>query len=217
MRVDANLNEGWFYEGGGLYRGVALVKTNPVRVATGGVFVTATVQKPFTYTSAAHATVSPSTELLNAGSATVDYTLYSLVEDDSGEVVASSSMKGTLAPTVTPQIVQQVLPMTDVKLWSPDQPYLYTLITKIEKAHAGGASLIVDEVRTKFGVRDVVHNVTHGLHINGKATKVQGFCNHQDFGGVGIAVPPRLEAFRVRMLREAGVSTQYICISISGA
>lgn len=69
--------------------------------------------------------------------------------------------------------------MTDVKLWSPDQPYLYTLITKIEKAREGGASQIVDEVRTVFGIRDVVHNVTHGLHINGKPTKVQGFCNHQ--------------------------------------
>ena len=86
-------------EGGGLYRGVSLVKTDPVRVAQWGVFVPATVQAPFTHTSAAHATVSPSTELLNTGSTTVDYTLYSLVEDASGEVVASGSMKGSLAPT----------------------------------------------------------------------------------------------------------------------
>lgn len=207
VRVDANLNEGWFYEGGGLYRGVQLVKTEHVHIAQWGVFAPATVQKPFTYTAAAHATVTPSTELLNSGASTVSYTLVSQVEDQLGQVVAEGSVKGTLAPTgQSSQIVQQVLPMTDINLWSPDQPYLYTLVTKIEQPGSSGSSRVVDEVRTPFGIRDIVHNVSSGLYINGRRTKVQGFCNHQDFGGVGTAVPPRLQTFRVHMLREAGTN-----------
>jgi hypothetical protein len=50
-----------------LYRGVKLVKKDPVHVAQWGVFAPSTVQQPFSYTAAAHATVTPSTELINAG------------------------------------------------------------------------------------------------------------------------------------------------------
>jgi beta-galactosidase len=37
--VDAKLPEGWWYEGGGIYRDVYLVKTAPVHVPWGGVYV----------------------------------------------------------------------------------------------------------------------------------------------------------------------------------
>ena len=39
VRVDATENEGWFYEGAGIYRHTWLVKTGPLAVAPDGVFV----------------------------------------------------------------------------------------------------------------------------------------------------------------------------------
>ena len=40
VRVDASLEEGWFYEGAGIYRHVWLSKTAPLHVAHWGTFVT---------------------------------------------------------------------------------------------------------------------------------------------------------------------------------
>ena len=43
VRVDATKEEGWFYEGAGIYRHVWLIKTQPVHVAHWGTFVTSKV------------------------------------------------------------------------------------------------------------------------------------------------------------------------------
>ena len=39
VRVDASLDEGWFYEGAGIYRHVWLTKTAPVHIAQWGNYV----------------------------------------------------------------------------------------------------------------------------------------------------------------------------------
>ena len=48
------------------------------------------------------------------------------------------------------------------------------------------------------------YDAEKGFFLNGKSVKIQGTCNHQDFAGVGIAVPDTLEAWRVAKLKEMG-------------
>ena len=43
-----------------------------------------------------------------------------------------------------------------------------------------------------------------GLHINDDQVKVRGFCDHSNWGGVGNAVPDRINFFRAQMLRSVG-------------
>ncbi|HJS01820.1 MAG TPA: hypothetical protein VJ780_12890, partial [Flavobacterium sp.] len=45
VRVDASMEEGWFYEGAGIYRHVYLKKTNPVHVAENGTYVTSKIKE----------------------------------------------------------------------------------------------------------------------------------------------------------------------------
>ena len=43
-----------------------------------------------------------------------------------------------------------------------------------------------------------------GHQVNGDAVKMRGFCNHENFAGVGAAVPPRVDLLRVQQLRGVG-------------
>ena len=60
VRADASINEGWFYEGAGIYRHVWLTKTSPVHVAHWGTFVRSEVRGNA-------ATVRVTTEVENEG------------------------------------------------------------------------------------------------------------------------------------------------------
>merc|ERR1712072_554409 len=42
--------------------------------------------------------------------------------------------------------------------------------------------------------------------LNGVPTKIRGLANHQDFAGVGVAVPDSLQKFRISKLKEMGAN-----------
>lgn len=55
-----------------------------------------------------------------------------------------------------------------------------------------------------FGVRTLTWDLEKGFQLNRESTPIQGTCNHQDHAGVGAAVPDRLQAFRVEVLKGMG-------------
>ncbi len=46
--------------------------------------------------------------------------------------------------------------------------------------------------RHRLGIRTIRFDPDRGFFLNGKPVKIQGTCNHQDFVGVGVAVPDTL-------------------------
>ena len=78
------------------------------------------------------------------------------------------------------------------RLWSPDDPYLYTLELKGETF--------------KYGIRTVRFDSGKGLFINGRHVLVKGVCCHQDHAGVGTAVPDGIVDYRIRRLKAMGVN-----------
>ncbi len=87
------------------------------------------------------------------------------------------------------------------RLWSLETPHLYKLVSLIK---SGGKT--VDQTETTFGVRTIRFDIEKGFFLNGKPVKIQGTCNHQDFAGVGVAVPDTLEYRRVKMLKDMGAN-----------
>jgi beta-galactosidase len=85
------------------------------------------------------------------------------------------------------------------KLWSLEEPHLHELIAEVK---ADGAT--VDQAETTFGVRTVRFDADKGFFLNGKPVKIKGTCNHQDHAGVGLALPDRLQYFRIERLKEMG-------------
>ena len=88
----------------------------------------------------------------------------------------------------------------DARLWSIPRPYLYVLVSEV--VSASGA--VLDQVNTTIGFRSLNYTGDDGLFINDNHVKIRGFCDHNDFGGVGMAVPDRVKLFRAQTLRSVG-------------
>ncbi len=195
--VDASQFEGWFYEGAGIYRHVWLVKTAPLAIAPDGVFVHSSFPDPV---PAGPARIHLEARVANAQSAPADARVTWEITGPDGRVAASAAQAvsvGAAADAVAVETATVEAP----RLWSPETPVLYRLVTSLT---AGGRT--VDRVETAFGIRTVAFDPDRGFLLNGRPYRIQGTCNHQDHAGVGVALPDRLQDFRIARLKEMGVN-----------
>ncbi len=191
-RVDASFGDGWFYEGAGIYRHVWLTKTDALHLGKWESTVRTAV-------SGSSATLTLGTLVQNQGKQAETAKVSWQILDAAGKTVATAEapaqqvgVDGTTSFTATAMLANPAL-------WSVDEPNLYTAIVTVE---AGGKAR--DAERVSFGVRTAAFDAEKGFFLNGKSLKIQGTCNHQDHAGVGAALPDRLQAFRVAVLKEMG-------------
>ena len=192
VRVDATLDEGWFYEGAGIYRHVWLTKTAPAHIARYGNYVRSTV-------NGSSATVFVSTEVLNESDRPIQGRVHAKLIDSDGKTVATAASKTSEVPAGEGFIFQMQAPVSGAKLWSLEQRNLYRAVTVFE---ADGKA--VDQDAATFGIRTLKFDANQGFLLNGRQVKIQGTCNHQDHAGVGEAIPDRVQAYRLELLRKMG-------------
>ena len=191
LRVDATEEEGWFYEGAGIYRHVWLVKTAPLHVPQWGQYVTADV-------NGRQARVHLRTDVVNDDDHDARCTVVSRIMDADGVVRATASTASHVPAWGRVTVDQQAV-LADAHRWSLESPYLYRVRTTIA---VGGTP--VDEYETPFGVRTMRFDADHGFFLNDRHVEIKGTCNHQDHAGVGSALPDRLQYYRIARLKEMG-------------
>ena len=189
--------DGWWYEGGGIYRHVRLVTLDPVHIAPYGVFVAPAVADPGDGRKA-DAMVAVTTDVTNESAAAVTATVLSEILNAKGKVVITEKTVQSLSAGANANIAQR-FSLIKARLWSLENPYLYQLRSTISIS-----GKIVDQVTTSFGVRHVRFDAERGFFLNGKHVKIQGVNSHQDHAGVGVAMPDRLIEWRLERLKEAG-------------
>ncbi|HEX6277267.1 MAG TPA: beta-galactosidase GalA [Polyangiaceae bacterium] len=192
VRVDATQEEGWYYEGAGIYRHVWLKKTGPVHVAYDGTFVTSTVTNGLA-TVVARATVA------NEGSGAVDAKVHFEIIDPKGRPIARAVSGAVALPADAKREVARELAVPSPDLWSLEAPSLHRLVTVIE---VGGK--VTDRHETPFGIRTIRFDPAEGFFLNEKRVFLKGTNNHQDHAGVGTAIPDRLQEFRIERLKAMG-------------
>ncbi len=192
VRVDASIEEGWFYEGAGIYRHVWLNKTNKLHVAQYGTFVTSEI-------SGENAELTIRTTVENQYPATSVFSIEQTLLDADNKPVAICKSDNLSVSGIQNNTFFQKLKLEKPILWSLENPYLYTLETKII---AGGQT--VDIYKTMVGIRTVKFDPNFGFFLNGKNVKIKGVNQHQDHAGVGVAIPDALQEFRVKKLKEMG-------------
>lgn len=194
VRADATLEEGWFYEGAGIYRHVWLHKSAPLHVAPFGTFVHSALSASFD-----RATLTVETTVENSGMYPGGYTLCHILRDADGKEVARCEAAGEPLLPKTRQLIVGQLTLESPRLWSVDAPYLYTLLTEVRQD-----GRLVDAYTTVTGIREVRFDADRGLLLNGQPLKLKGVNMHQDHPGVGTGIPDALQVYRLKELKKFG-------------
>ena len=192
IEVDALIEEGWYYEGAGIYRHVWLNKTDRLHVANNGTFITSDIKGE-------NAELTIRTTIDNQNAEDASFMLEQKLLDANNKLVASLknelfALKGNTSGTI-----YQKINVEKPTLWSLENPYLYHVETNVV---AKGKT--IDSYTTNIGIRTVRFDPNEGFFLNGKNIKITGTNNHQDHAGVGTAIPDALQEFRVRKLKEMG-------------
>ena len=184
---------------GGLYRGVTLVVTDPVHVtdpveadvvAGGGVFVT------YSDVSDDSAAVHVKTDVADDSDAIArGCTVRSTLMDAAGRFVQAATTDPVIVSAGGHHEFAQTLVVDSPRLWHPDHPNLYTLITTVSRDGQP-----TDEVRTRIGIRTFALG-RGGLHVNGKPFSIHGSNRHQEYPYLEYAFSPdagRRDAQRIK-------------------
>jgi len=199
--VDATHPDGWWYDGGGIYRHVWLTVADPLHIVADGVFANVTVSDIQNGGILGTGDVDAQTEVVNDGSEKKSFQVLHRIIDGNGKVVETGRSANINIESNSNITVHVDLNIPSVKLWSDIHPVLYTLETNIFED-----GNLLDSLSTTFGFRKIEFTADKGFLINGIPTKIRGLANHQDFAGVGVAVPDSLQKFRVGKLKEMGAN-----------
>jgi beta-galactosidase len=184
-----------YYAGAGIYRHARVIATDSVHIDQWATYVN--TPAPTT----ASGTVKVTTSVVNSGTSSQSVSVQGTVSDASGTAVAPvTAAAQTIAAGASANFAFDV-PVANPKLWSPDAPNMYQLLTNVQ---VGGKT--VDDDVTPFGIRGLVYDGATGLNINGKNYKFKGVCLHQDYHGLGLGAPARAMQRRIAKLKQIGVN-----------
>lgn len=186
--------EGWWYQGGGIYRDVHLTITEPVAIDLWGVYA------PYEKISDSEWKINFETTVVNSEYTDASVSLESFVIDANGNTVAIAKGEGVAVLREKTAIKYETVVESPL-LWDCDNPNLYSVKTVLYK---NGEP--IDENDIRIGFRTVEVSVDKGLLINGKKTIIKGVCAHQDFGLTGIAVPDNVAKYKVSLMKEMGAN-----------
>ncbi|MES2651953.1 MAG: glycoside hydrolase family 2 TIM barrel-domain containing protein [Bacteroidota bacterium] len=185
---------------GGIYRTVSLLIVDQThfsdtKYASKGVFVHGkNVSKQL-------AEVAVNGNLTNYSNTTKSLKISSILSDHTGKKIGETN---TSVRAGVNQDVSFELPVIEVQkpnLWSPETPYLYQTRTRLIDTKSGK---IIDEVTAPVGLRFFSFDAEKGFFLNGESYKLIGASRHQDFAGMGNAVPTHLQVKDVDLLKEMG-------------
>ena len=187
-----NYNESsrW-YPGAGLYRNVHLVITDDAHIPDWGTYIVTSELAD------GYAKVQQKTEFcVPEGKSFADYRIETTLLDDAGNAVAVDSRQGT---KYDGNVFTQDFIIDNPATWTPDEPNLYTSLTKIYEG-----DILRDEVTSTFGVRTIEIRPDEGFFLNGQKTMFKGVCNHHDLGPLGAIANEAAIRRQVRILKDMG-------------
>ncbi len=192
--VNCENHEGWWYEGGGIYRNVYMCVTDRVSVDRYGLYIHPEKKDGDVWKTNIDITLR--SDLCEAKQAEVECTIY----DAQGNACASAKVSGEIAP-YSKNTLSCSVDITNPKIWDIDDTNMYRATARV---FADGEC--VDEYSDRYGYREFYMDAEKGFFLNGRNVKINGVCAHQDFGLTGKAVPDNILRHKVRVIKEMGAN-----------
>lgn len=210
--------EGWWYQGGGIYRDVHLTITDPVAIDLWGVYA------PANKCSETEWEINFETTVVNQSYEDVMVKALSTLIAPDGSTVGIAEGSG-FVELREKGVLRYSMTVENPDLWDCDHPNLYQIETKLyqwtdvigntaedgqerkcQNIETESEPVEIDWNNTRIGFRTVEVSVENGLLLNGKKTFIHGVCSHQDYGLTGLAVPDNVARYKVSLMKEMGAN-----------
>ncbi len=187
---------------GGIYRDVHLISLSKThfsfdRYGAREVFITTPD------VNRKKAVINVKGSLKNTGKSEKKLKVITGIYNKSGESEYIKESKHTLSGSSTIAFEHNIRNFKDPELWSPDNPYLYQVVSEIIDAKTG---TVLDRVVNPLGIRYFRFDPDSGFYLNGKPLKLIGVNRHQDFKGYGNAIPEEINIKDIEMMRDMGIN-----------
>lgn len=185
---------------GGIYRNAWLIKTDPINFSlnnkgSNGVFISTPE------VNGEQASVNIRATINNTSKVARRIKIRSVILDSHHSQVESIEKRLTLNGGGDANIELNIASFRHPKLWSPDSPYLYSVISTIIDDNSGK---VLDEVTNPLGFRWYRFDADKGFYLNGKPLKLIGTSRHQDRPSQGNAVSADNAMQDIQWLKEMG-------------
>ena len=184
---------------GGIYRDVWLVAVDPLH------FAFSSYSNPVTITTrsvdAKNAVVMVNSAYINEGKKSRRISVKTIIRNRNGRFVGDAAGQIVLEPGIHEAWSWNSITIRNPQLWSPESPYLYSVTSELRDA---GTGKLLDIVTNPLGLRWFRFDANKGFYLNDKPYKLIGTSRHQDYKGLGNAVPDKLAVKDVQLLKKMG-------------
>lgn len=192
IRVDSREHEGWWYEGGGIYRHTWLEAADNIHTEPFGLYAAPCDIDTEAMTALIKIRCTAVCKYTDDRDAHIRIT----VKDPNGNMIAVKERDIRINAWSSADICEE-LSAENIRLWDLNNAELYTAEVCINDS---------DTYQTTFGIRDIRFDADKGLFLNGKHIKVNGVCCHYDHAGVGVGIPDTVNRYRLERIKDLGAN-----------
>ena len=187
-------NNSRWYTGGGLFRNVQLVVTDPdLYLTRHPLFITTPT------VSNERASLHIQAEIASSQRQPIQAEV--VITDAQGTEVIRQQTQFQYRQTPYEYAFPEIT-LPQPHRWSCEDPYLYTATVTLYRADGQ----VADQISERFGVRTIEFSPAFGLKLNGEKVLLKGIANHHSLGALGAAAYPRAIEKRLQLLKSFGVN-----------
>ena len=198
-------NSHWHPNYGGIYRNVNLYVMDELHLTLP---LYSFIQGEGTYIYASNiekttATVNVDPQIQNSSSTPRTFTVKSSVYDVNNILVGSATSESITLSAGGKETYHLEINLTDVKRWSTDYPYLYTVKTEVIE---NGST--IDNNSDEIGIREFKITNDYGFYLNGNFEELNGWGQKStmEWAGLGSAYPDWMTDYVIKLMKDANAN-----------